>query len=87
MVFTPDGIAPPGILLLGCSPSHHDEVQNGLWGRLHTRINQRKLKNRDNKGNLSISNYSPIVVGLSRFSGEINLNVIQGEIIFLSGLN
>src|SRR6218665_2672029 len=34
MAFTPDGIAPPGIPLLGCSPPpHHDEVQNGLWGR------------------------------------------------------
>jgi len=32
MAFTPDGIAPPGIPLLGCSPPHHDEVQNGLWG-------------------------------------------------------
>src|SRR6218665_713153 len=32
MAFTPDGIAPPGIPLLGCSPPHHYEVQNGLWG-------------------------------------------------------
>src|SRR6218665_1093975 len=34
MAFTPDGIAPPGIPLLGCSPPHHYEVQNGLWGGL-----------------------------------------------------
>src|SRR6218665_3790228 len=33
MAFTPDGIAPPGIPLLGYSP-HRDEVQNGLWGPL-----------------------------------------------------
>src|SRR6218665_1623806 len=33
MAFTPDGIAPPSIPLLGCSPPHNDEVQNGLWGR------------------------------------------------------
>jgi len=33
MAFTPDGIAPPGIALLGCSPHHYDEVQNGLCGR------------------------------------------------------
>jgi len=32
MAFTPDGIAPPGIPLLGCSLPNHDEVQNGLWG-------------------------------------------------------
>src|SRR6218665_1249640 len=32
MAFNPDGIATPGIPLLGCSPPHHDEVQNGLWG-------------------------------------------------------
>src|SRR6218665_2400544 len=31
MAFIPDGIAPPGIPILGCSPPHHDEVQNGLW--------------------------------------------------------
>src|SRR6218665_4000988 len=31
MAFTPDGIAPPGIPLLGCSPPNHNEVQNGLW--------------------------------------------------------
>jgi len=32
MAFTPDGIAPPGIPLLGCSPPQHYEVQNGLGG-------------------------------------------------------
>jgi len=32
MTFTPDGTAPPGIPLLGCSPHHHGEVQVGLWG-------------------------------------------------------
>src|SRR6218665_2791814 len=31
MAFTSDGIAPPGIPLLGCSPPNHNEVQNGLW--------------------------------------------------------
>jgi len=35
MAFTPDGIAPPGIPLLGSSPhSHHGEIQTGLWWRL-----------------------------------------------------
>ena len=30
-VFSTDGIASPGIPLLGCSPSHRGEVQAGLW--------------------------------------------------------
>src|SRR6218665_378647 len=34
MTFTPDGPAPPGIPLLGCSPPHRGEVQVGLWGGL-----------------------------------------------------
>src|SRR6218665_884915 len=38
MAFTPDGIAPPGIPLLGCSPPHHYEVQNGLGGSIHTSV-------------------------------------------------
>jgi len=38
MAFTPDGISPPDIPLLGCSP-HHDEVQNGLGGALYKYLN------------------------------------------------
>ena len=29
---TPDGIASPGIPLLGCLPPHHYEMQVNLWG-------------------------------------------------------
>src|SRR6218665_3212213 len=49
MTFTSDGIAQPGIPLLGCSPpthTHDGEVQGGLRGDSHHHISSNQLPER-----------------------------------------